>query len=162
MTVDYKKISTIDYARLAAYIDGEGCIRLQPSGHKRAHRFYTVMLVIGQSEHAGMQLIEWLHQTFGGRVNKGKGKYCPMYYWMLGATALDIVLVRCLPYLLVKGDQVRLALEYRGTVTDKTFNLPDSLVQHREEIRMKLHQLKHGHKSNGLDVQEGAIDGRLQ
>jgi hypothetical protein len=137
-------VSEIDYARLAAYIDGEGCIRLQPSGHKRRNRFYTVVVIIGQMD---KRLTDWLEETFGGSVAIGQGsKYLPMYYWKLGSQALDYVLVRCMPYFIVKGEQVKIALEYRATVTDRTITLPQELIDRREELRAKLHQLKHGHK----------------
>jgi len=134
----------VDYARLAAYIDGEGCIRFQPSGRVRRNRFYTVCVIVGQAE---KPLIDWLLDKFGGSyalgVNKG---YRRMHYWKLGSQALDYVLVRCMPYFIVKGEQAKIALEYRATVTDRTITLPQELIDRREELRARLHQLKHGHK----------------
>jgi len=141
--VDLEKISEIDYARLAAYIDGEGCIRFQPSGYARRNKYYTVNVIIGQADR---NLITWLYKIFGGSVYTGKGKYRPMHYWKLGATALDYVLSRCLPYLLVKKEQAEVGLEYRATMTDRTITLPQQLIDRREELRLKLHKMKHGHK----------------
>jgi hypothetical protein len=137
-------VSEIDYARLAAYIDGEGCIRLQPSGHKRRNRFYTVVVVIGQADR---RLIDWLLETFGGSYSLGvMGVHRRIHYWKLGSQALDYVLVRCLPHFVVKAEQAKIALEYRATVTDRTITLPQELIDRREELRQRLHDLKHGHK----------------
>lgn len=145
---DYDSISEIDYARLAAYIDGGGCIRFQPSGYQRRNKFYTVVAIIGQAE---KPLIDWLLKVFGGSYALGakhgiEHGYRRQHYWKLGSQAFDIVMVRCLPYFLVKGEQVKVALEYRATVTDRTITLPQQLIDRREELRAKLHQLKHGHK----------------
>src|ERR1700690_3415057 len=59
------KASDIDFARLAAYIDGEGCIGISNSKRrgKATHRMHTMQLTVTNTS---LLLLDWITLTFGG------------------------------------------------------------------------------------------------
>lgn len=145
--VDYDIIPDIMWARLAAYIDGEGCIRIHSTGpnRKTGYRYHGVLLIIGQKE---PDLSSWLFENFGGFTHGGKayGSRPVMHYWRASTQQAIEILKRCMPYFLVKGKQAEIALEYRLLVTRSTRRVPDDVRKKQEELRWKLDELKHGHK----------------
>lgn len=104
--------SEADLAYLAGMIDGEGCITIIKDAHKRATgpRYRLRLYVTNISS----PLMDWLSATFGGRVHSRKadsGKV--VYHWCAADSAVETILRLALPYLKVKGEQARLALEFR-------------------------------------------------
>lgn len=140
--VDVQAIPEMEFARLAAFIDGEGCFMITPSGSgHRKYRYCFLRLVIGQAD---VRLMEWLFDTFGGRYEKGSGgTNRPMYYWMMEAAYMIEVLKRCMPYFILKGAQAEIFLQYRSTLTKGRTALSDEVIAQREELKTRLHLLKH-------------------
>jgi hypothetical protein len=145
--VDYGTIAEIDWGRLAAYLDGEGCIRIHANSphRKTGYRYHGMMLVVGQRE---PELCEWLHEKFGGYFYRSKevlGR-TTMHYWRVNTIGTTEILKRCLPYMIVKKAQAEVALEYRETVGSNTKRVSQETRTRQEELKLKLHKLKHGHK----------------
>lgn len=146
--VDYDAISDIDWARIAAYIDSEGCIRIHQNSpnRKTGEVYHGVLIVVAQRE---PELPEWLTATFGGFLYRAKevpGK-TRMYYWRTGATQSYEILKRCKPYMIVKGEQAEIAIEYRETTGGTGRKVPEEVKLKREALKLKLYVLKHGHKA---------------
>lgn len=146
--VNYEAISPIDWARIAAYIDGEGCIRIhQNSPHRKTGEIYHgVLIIIAQRE---PELPEWLMNTFGGFLYRSKereGK-TTMFYWRASTVQAFEILKRCRPYMIVKGNQADVAIEYRETTGGTGKKVPVETKLKREELRLRLYALKHGHKA---------------
>lgn len=101
-----KNPSKSDYARLAAYIDGEGCIRISRSGE----------LVI-RIANTDIRLPMWCKATFSGFTgihSKGNGKWKPAYFWGITGNAASFILKQCLPYFIIKREQAELAIRSQG------------------------------------------------
>jgi hypothetical protein len=113
------KVSEIDFARLAAYIDGEGCITITTSparGKKAITRNHNLLVTVTNTS---VLLFDWITSTFGGRElvansNHGKPNTKMCYRWMLSEIQSEEVLRRCLPYFIIKGEQARVALAFRN------------------------------------------------
>lgn len=103
-----------DLARLAAYIDGEGCISIEPVGVKRSHRMQVAIT------NTDVRLVVWLKDTFGGEY-RAKGKTNSrrrIWYWYAGSALADELLKACLPYFIMKRDQAEIAIAFRRTVVE--------------------------------------------
>jgi len=146
--VDYEAISQIDWARIAAYIDGEGCIRIhQNSPHTKTGEIYHgVLIIVAQREPA---LPEWLVATFGGFLYRSKAQEgkTTMTYWRASTVQACEILKRCRPYMIVKGAQADIAIEYRETTGGTGRKVPEEIKLRRQALRLKLDALKHGHKA---------------
>jgi hypothetical protein len=137
---DYAAVPPIEFARLAAWIDGEGCLQILKTGADRRNPYFQVRLVIGQADEGVM---EWLKGTFGGNYSKGSGSTnAQMYYWRLNAADLDEVLRRCMPYFILKGAQAEVVLAYRQTLTKGREILQPEVVKLRDDLRAQLKALK--------------------
>ena len=132
----------IDYARLAAYIDGEGSLGIQ---RNKKSWFAQVTIV-----NTDPRIIVWMYQTFGGFIgkrhwnNSRNPKWRSTLTWYLTCEKLHNVLLRCRPYLLSKGEQADIVFAFRATV--KRVGVKGhsrEVVDSRNEMMGKLKLLRH-------------------
>ena len=101
---------------LAAMIDGEGSIRLDP-GKGRLLGYSTSFYVT--NTHRG--LMDWLEETFGGKVYSYQPlnpKYRTKYVWLLrDAGSVEAALEAVLPWLIVKRDKALKVLKHSKKVS---------------------------------------------
>lgn len=141
--LNFDHIPDLEFARLAAWIDSEGCFAMikQPSKKTQRHSdSWNIRLSIVQAD---KRPIKWAQRTFGGSCNKGTGgTNAPMWYWLCHAANMEAIITRCLPFFLVKREQALLILEYRRTLTLGRRRLTPEVVLQREVIRQRLGMLK--------------------
>jgi hypothetical protein len=144
----YDAIPQIEWARLAAYIDGEGCFLIfRCHNKKRPRGYHALKIVIGNTD---FRLMVWLKSSFGGFINrstkteKHKLSKRQMYYWHVGSAMAEDVTRRCLPYLIMKKEQGELVLQFRATFKDyhDTTRLIGNIESDRENFKNQLHELK--------------------
>lgn len=104
-------LTDTDRAYCAAIIDGEGCVAITRSSRGNAPRL--VVAVVNTSE----ALIRWMQERFGGRINEVRRKRRtrgerPTWDWRLHNQAAADFLDQVRPYLVIKGDQADLAIQY--------------------------------------------------
>jgi hypothetical protein len=149
----------IDWARLAAYIDGEGSIFIrdrQPTEtdiKKGRIRGHCLVICVANTD---PRLVYWCKQKFDGcayrtkRTSPGRGKY-PVragFEWIIGQTKAAKILEACMPYFLLKREQAEIALAFQATVS-RTANtrwkggVSKELYQRGEAMRTELQRLKH-------------------
>jgi hypothetical protein len=145
--VHYNLIPEIDWARLAAYIDGEGCICV--AGSKRSRQMYMKVFIANTD----YRLMLWFQSTFGGTIN-GKQRYDrerhrPCYVWTVCSEVAWFILLCCEPYLIAKRDQADVALKFQRTMTRKRpwengqpAKLPEDVWRFRDWCRRELSRLK--------------------
>ena len=99
------------WAYLAGLVDGDGSISLTEfEGPKQVHFFFSVKVTSTQRSQ-----INWLVQQFGGqweRVKDKRERNRPTYSWFVKGTHAKRILEGILPYLFVKQEAGRKALEY--------------------------------------------------
>ena len=157
-----KRISKMDWARLAAYIDGEGCIAISRA-NMRPNSIcptFTFQLCIVNTNPT---LLLWLYDKFEGGIypkDVYSEKHTQSYTWAVTGKRAEDIVRKCLPYFLVKKEQAILALEFRKTyeIDRSTFQYPrkngrdfaggvsrfggEAVAQKREEFRVELKRLK--------------------
>ena len=155
--------SEIDWARLAAYIDGEGSIfiRQRPQsakdkarGASRGH--YLVLCVVN----CDPRLITWCKETFGGGCAYQSKPDSPavgakyqrprraQFQWIIGQQKAAHIIDKCMPYFILKREQAEVALAFQKTVSHRgntrwKGGVSPELYEHREELRLELQRLKH-------------------
>lgn len=134
-------------AWIGGFFDGEGCINIgrQFPGGRATPRFILNVRVSNTAQ----QSVELLQNTFGGRVyalKRGNQGWAPCFQWYIyGKKAAHFLRFIC-PYLVVKRDQARLALEFYDTCQTYTnielhrgpHIMPVAEVQRREELRTQI------------------------
>ncbi|MGB2841064.1 MAG: hypothetical protein WBC40_01080 [Halobacteriota archaeon] len=108
-------VEEIDYARLTAYIDGEGTIAIakQPVKKGRVSNSYRLLMMVSNTE---KKLPNWCKAHFGGSVHTSRNDVRPgrkkLYQWVIGTHDSAKLLEKIKPYLIIKRDQAELGLEF--------------------------------------------------
>jgi len=109
-------ISETEAAYIAGIIDGEGTltIRKKKPAAKVSHRppHYSVTFSVSNTE---ASLIHWLQNRCGGSVHyyENRCKNCrPYARWDLQTQQAVALLQQVIPYLLIKNEQAKLAMEF--------------------------------------------------
>jgi hypothetical protein len=138
----------IDWARLAAYIDGEGCVDIVPAGrnfHATHHRRpqLQVRIQIGNTD---PRLPVWCKENFGGSTRlatKQNPKWRASMYWIINSAKAVEILKNCYPYFLLKREQAEIAIAFQKTVTRPGVKgYPDSVHDYRHELSETMKALK--------------------
>lgn len=157
-------ITTLDWVRMAAFIDGEGCIRIarivrygKPDGrpsHGKEYLCYALELVIGSTD---IRLPSWCMATFGGSMysdprstrhgRKDNYNRQDFWSWNCGTKRAEWILRGCLPYFLIKREQAEVALTFRDTYRIRTYGngkgaVDVAVVSKRETAYQRLKELK--------------------
>lgn len=115
-----KEPSKIDWAQMAAYIDGEGCIGLylyekRRDGGKTRRNEYLFVTVVNTDPRLG----EWCRDTFGGRFREvprvDRVRHKPCYEWKVNSNVAAHVLTGCLPFFKIKREQAEIGLAFQRT-----------------------------------------------
>ena len=158
---DYSLISEVDWARLAAYIDGEGSVQINTQDERRktlvgTRRLYLRVMV----SNTDPRLLLWLKSKFGGcmsfssRSPRNEPRYKRIGKWLVACRQAEAVLLACLPYLIVKKDQAEVALAFQETITppgskrgqsSRAPRVTPEVDRFRYECRERLVQLRHEH-----------------
>lgn len=143
--------SEIDLAKMAAYIDGEGCIGIS-CRREETTQWWHLHLNISNSD---PRLIEWVQQRFGkGSVSIQKhgkrGQSKAVYNWLARDSQVAEILQLCLPYFTIKRDQAEIALAFRRTFfsqSGKRYHrwnrLTSDVIEQRRVLQANLSQTKH-------------------
>src|ERR1017187_8598482 len=125
---DFSGVHKMDWARLSAYIDGEGCISIHNVSGKRyrGHQVCRVSLF-----NKDPRLPVWCLYTFGGNICNGKRGY----EWSLNVCDIASVLKQCLPFFFIKRQQAELAIVFMETKTlyHRWHIIPDEVRKEREQ-----------------------------
>lgn len=108
--------TVLDWARLAAFLDGEGCITLcNRTGCTRVQGRRVYVSVANTD----VRLICWLKDTFGGNVRPHSSTHAnsmnakPLFVWEASTRdRMQKVLESALPYFIIKREQAEIALAY--------------------------------------------------
>lgn len=142
----------VDWARLAAYIDGEGCIYINlhrqfyPHLNKSYERCYAKVVV----SNTDFRIVHWLRDTFGGiahleRRGKNHPNWAPVMRWEVCSKLTSDLLRGCYPYLIAKREQADIVFEFQATVGwPGQHGHSKEVWKHRMELRDKLHSMHGG------------------
>ena len=130
----------IDWARLAAFIDGEGSIYVcKRSNSTHGHRRKVSIA------NTSVSLICWLGQTFGGSIYiSNREPHKPKYVWSMRDRKTAYIIRGVLPYLVIKRREAELLLEFDTTFTDNNgwaVRTIPWIEKKRNDIRKQLREL---------------------
>lgn len=145
---DVSNVPAIDWARLAAFLDGEGSISLVYTVHKdpkfqgrRSNEY--IRLTIANTD---PRLIDWLVATFGGkirtRIYERNERWKTAYWWTSSCARAAELLRGCLPYFILKRERADIALAMQATM--KRYGVkgvPDEIVAQRTVMVEQMHRL---------------------
>lgn len=159
--------SVADWARLAAYIDGEGCIWLKLHRQFYKHlnrsyeRFYAVVTVVNTDP----RLAVWLKATFGGftRHERTKNpKHRDRFIWEIICGPAAEALRGCYPYMVIKREQAEVVFAFQETVgRPGQHGHGPEVHQLRNELRQRLHDLHNTWKpcrTSDRVIEEGTVN----
>jgi hypothetical protein len=156
------RASQIDYARLAAFIDGEGHLGISvspPRGRGITPRHCMVMTVTNTSE----LLFQWLTSTFGGKAimanqNHRKPNTKPCWRWLVSELQGEEIVRRCLPYFIIKREQAEITLAFRNLINETRScgaQVDQSVVETREALRRRIVALN---SAKGFGIVKSGLD----
>jgi len=145
---DGLKPTVYDWTRMAAFLDGEGHLNLNPIPLKAGRgRRIQVRIIIGNTSPA---LTTWLKETFGGNiVLRDMSKHNPnarlQYIWSCTSGRAAWVLTNCLPWFIIKAAQAKILIAMQ-TEIDKTRQgrgrtVSDEQWDIRFALKAELHKL---------------------
>lgn len=163
--VDYETVSEVNWGRLAAYMDGEGCICVSNQYNRRrkvVSRSYNIYLAVGNTD---VRLCQWLETHFGGSTTtvqprcRGYKIQKLAFTWRLSGLAIDRVLQGMLPYLVIKQEQAEIAIAFRDTFKDRrrtnaTYRVPAEVMELRLKLKGDLQRSKNAFAVLITDVKE--------
>lgn len=128
----------LKWSFLAGLFDGEGSFSIS---HQQGRNGKDSTGLFVRIPNTSVKLMEWLVQHFGGKyyLVRTKPGYKPNYEWSpKGRQNREQLLLGILPYLVIKDEQCKVALEY--------LRLPQnpydtSLTQTRNTLKMKMNLL---------------------
>lgn len=145
-------IPEIDWARLAAFIDGEGSIVLGKAVDKRTQRFSWKLTV--SVHNTDPRLMIWLRRfKLGNFQLAARFPWRTKLQWAVRSKEALLVLRKVLPYFVMKRDQAEVAIAYCEHIsTDKARarrigpygkpRLTEEDENAREAFRIELKRLK--------------------
>ena len=107
-----------DRAYLAGLIDGEGCICISSSKNKLDVDIWSLRLQIEMTDY---DVLKWVQGQAGGTMScrDRNPEWKIIWRWSLCGKQIAILLAKILPYLKIKSNQAKLAIEFasllRGT-----------------------------------------------
>lgn len=139
------KPTKIDFAQLAAFLDGEGTISITKSSAYRGEslRFRVEIMVTNTDP----RLMAWLKDRFGGNVGRGgrHGTHFKCFKWRLPCKKAHDVLVKCLPYFVLKRHEAEIAIQFRRTVASRGKKLSAETLNERHLLRMAIQESRTRH-----------------
>lgn len=136
-----------DLIRLAAFIDGEGCIEVKPISRKtvkgRIHTFTLALAVYNTDP----RMPRWCADVFGGHVycEKSPAVRCmPLYSWKVTCRDAERILRLCLDFFVIKREQAEIGIQFRETLSGhyRRVGVPPSVTAERIELSRKMTLLK--------------------
>jgi hypothetical protein len=164
------KPSLIDWARLAAYVDGEGSINLTPRRTDRAKSMtYCARVVVTNTD---FRLTKWCMDTFGvpyyeksfkwGGSHAANWKSC--FFAQASGYRACWILRNCLPFFIMKREQAEVVLQHQETLNPDVFNrgggvtTPQDILEYRLRLKKKLAQLNKRGPEEGSDVTKKVME----
>jgi hypothetical protein len=136
----------------AGFFDGEGCVLVNPRGNGKFHSLFTS---VTQQDPTALHLLK---QRFGGNVTPDKTATSDSYErkrgavlvwrWKASSVEAHAFLKSIEPYVVVKAEQVRVALEFPAVGTRFCINnpIPEHVRAKREQVMIALRSIRQAQK----------------
>lgn len=122
-----------DLVYAAGFFDGEGSVAIKQYVGK--YLAYVITVRIAQSGEYGIKVCTWFRLNFKGTVHKllQIKNYQLAYFWLLRTQQAKKFLRQIYPYLKIKKEQARLAIEFQEMSGKNKYNTHPSVVEKIEK-----------------------------
>ena len=134
------KPTIYDWCRMAAFIDGEGGVQVNPYSQRKNRGIVQCRVLVTNTNPA---LPIWLSATFGGNVvfrESGNPKWADRYTWSATAGRACWILFNCLPWMLLKKSQAELLLELQERIDQTRQGRNRTLSETERDYRVMIHE----------------------
>jgi len=132
-----------DLAYLAGVMDSDGWITLRKNGRTKMgiRTQFVLKIGVGQTKRT---IVDWIQENFGGSIYTEKRPYPKrdMHRWGATSKTAKEILELIYPYLKMKKEQAKLALEFQETILPKSHGYKLGLGG-LQEIREKMVESMH-------------------
>jgi len=133
-------MDNVERAYLAGLFDGEGYLGLTKTVRKTASIQYTLRTSISNNH---PYLMQYLLSNYGGSITTKRQNGFINQEWRLSSNQAYEFLKLIYPFLIVKSDQVKLAMEFQSKMrVGRNTRLTEEELETREYYRLKLMELK--------------------
>jgi hypothetical protein len=151
---DGLKPTTYDWCRLAAFIDGEGNLNINPGKTKAGRPRFQVRVLVGNTNPV---LPVWLKETFGGnivlRINHVPS-HKDAYIWSCTSGRAAWILHNALPWFLLKQAQAKILIELQEHVDMTRQGRGRTVTDDDNEYRVTLKDQLHVLNAKGREVKK--------
>lgn len=142
---DKPKPTEVDWARLAAYIDGEGAILINRKGTQANGRTRMWLRVVICNTDPRLPI--WCRETFGiGNVvvndRRRKETHRLSWRWQASCKKAAFILENCMAFFIIKREEAELALAFQKTLGGPGKEISLETMTLREQLRNQLHARK--------------------
>lgn len=133
------KMSEMDLAYAAGFLDGEGCFSISKSNHWKASV---------SCSNTDREIVAWFHENFGGHFYKNPTKrranHRPVYQWKVVSNNAAAVCSLIAPYLRQKTEQALLIIALQQTMNFQGARkgLPAEIIEQRNWFSDHCQELK--------------------
>ena len=141
--------SELDYVRLAAFVDGEGCISIyhrKPSKKDNVHNWKRTTQLILSVRNCDPRLPLWCKEVFGGSIGRSypRPPRRNSFLWVIRYKKAADILQACMPFFLLKREQAEIAIAIQQTMKRwGRAQVPDNVRAQRATLTAELKRLKH-------------------
>jgi len=135
-----------DIIYISGFFDGEGCISIlkqKRKDMKMPHYFLEIKIT-----NTNKDVIQYIYNVLKvGRLSKKADKrknHRTQWCWIANSTEAVYILKLLLPYLKVKKEQAKLAIEFQEKLNRRKHSLTVNEVKEKEKIRRKIMKLNKG------------------
>jgi hypothetical protein len=150
---DGLKPTVYDWVRMAAFLDGEGNLNINPRRNRGHEVQVQVRILIGNTNPA---LAVWLRKTFGGNIvlrhNVNPRAKHP-YIWSCTAARAAWILTNCLPWFLLKTAQAEILIVLQEDIDSTRQGRGRKVSNETWERRFALKDELHKLNAKGRDYQ---------
>lgn len=131
-----------DWARLAAYIDGEGCMSITFRTENGRRLPGQLIMSVANTD---PRLARWLlrfgvgHVVSKYRANAKATR--PFYTWRVASRQAAAIIERCLPFFVIKREQAEIAIAYQALKKQRS-GISDELMQQQVGLIGEMRELR--------------------
>ncbi len=140
--------TALDWASLAAFIDGEGSVFIGVQKYKSRNTGKSYRRTYGAVDisNTDVRLFIWLKERFGGCISPIKSdnpKWKPAYHWRRTDNDAVFILKNCLEYFVIKRSQAEIVIAHQKLRAKLTgVRIDENLLNERLKLRDQLSMLK--------------------
>lgn len=128
-----------DLAYMAGILDGEGCITIlrRKAGGARKSPSHNAQIVVTSSTR---EMLVWIEARWGGVIHPNRA----VFAWHLSGQSATDLLLKCMPYLVVKAEQARVVIALYEEVQKSDPRSDPTTIERREALHAKIKSMHSG------------------